>query len=99
MDEHGKRLLQACLAVGLDSAVGQWLASLTHDDHPPGDRFEEGCQILRDLECAIGLLANQVVRQVGPLMREDGTPTSAGLFLVRLSDADLRKLLGSVGKG
>ncbi len=95
VDEHGKRLLQACLAVGFESSLGQWLASAVAHDQPLDEQFDEACQVLRDLGCSVCLLAAQIAKREMPLMREDGVVSKAGRFIIGLSDADLRGLLDS----
>ena len=98
LEEHARRLLQACLAAGLDCAAGEWLEGLSREGVPPGGQFQAGCQILRDLGCSISVLANQIAEHARPFLLPDGAPAPSGLFLTRLSDPDLRRLVVSLDK-
>ncbi len=93
LDEHGKRLLQACIAGGHQRAAGEWLQQSTTHAIDHADEFAKGCALLLSVGCTPDTLAVQVLQRVHPLREPDGSPTTAGAFLLALDDAAAGRLL------
>jgi hypothetical protein len=82
-DVEGRRLIEGFVAAGFWSGVAAWLVSSVAEQ-PPRDEFDAGRECLEQAGCRPARIADTTLVGHVPLVKGDGTPTSAGRFLAAL---------------
>lgn len=97
IDDSGRRFLRACQAAGHPQAVGVWMQQCMKKDAADGEKFSKAAALVLGFGCPQLELAKQLAKHVRPLRQPDGSPTTAGQFLLSLDDKTIGELYCAVG--